>query len=662
MQQRWLMNLAVRDYRNATDSFRSALAEQDKVIEAWWCAEELGERAFSAQASTPLLRRRDVENVLHHCGVRELTGPDALVLVVTGHGRISPAQRHYLELPDTVPDRLARTGYPTSDLVMAALASDAEHVVVIVNCCHAGQLDSELANLLKDLPSDRQRLGSLAVLSTGRFDERPRVVEFTELLRRVDAQLRTTSGIARPHLSVQEFRAELVRAARADPPLLEPLLLWPRAYGDTPNVCLPNPGYTATTHQVSPALAQASTPGGELEFWLDRASGRVSATDPGWYFAGRKDLNRALARFLREDSGLLIVTGAAGTGKSAIIAHAVTLSDPTLRTDPRVSAAAAAAPGGTLPPPGSIDAAVLARQKDTIGIATDLLTALGQNPATPAPGQSSSAVLRDQLADAISRSARPMTLVIDELDEATDPATVITDQLGPLLRLTGGDRSRPVRMIVGLRSAGGPDDPHALLTLLSQATITVDVQQVRTDGPDTRTDIADYLDRLMSVGPYAHDAVARRAAADTVADAVAPSFLDARLAGQRLREAAEIQDLDDPRWRRTLADGTVGLLRADLARIADSDPDAQQILAVLRATAFARGNGIPWAEVWPTVAEAVLDRKLDDVHTAIGKVVGGRLAGYLTRDVELGRVVYRPAHDLLARALRDSSHHLLDRS
>jgi len=41
-------------------------------------------------------------------------------------------------------------------------------------------------------------------------------------------------------------------------------------------------------------------------------------------------------------------------------------------------------------------------------------------------------------------------------------------------------------------------------------------------------------------------------------------------------------------------------------------------------------------------------------------VLAGRLSGYLTRDVEHDRVVYRPAHDLLAVALRQHPDRLLE--
>ncbi|KIF07559.1 hypothetical protein PL81_01250, partial [Streptomyces sp. RSD-27] len=79
---------------------------------------------------------------------------------------------------------------------------------------------------------------------------------------------------------------------------------------------------------------------------------------------------------------------------------------------------------------------------------------------------------------------------------------------------------------------------------------------------------------------------------------------------------------------------------------------ADEALALLRATAFARGRGVAWGEVWPAVASAVLGRPLTDADGKIAVLLGGRLAGYLTHDVEEDQRVYRPAHERLAAVLR----------
>jgi ABC-type lipoprotein export system ATPase subunit len=44
---------------------------------------------------------------------------------------------------------------------------------------------------------------------------------------------------------------------------------------------------------------------------------------------------RTLSQFLRDGDGTLVVTGAAGSGKSALLARLVTLTDPMFLSNPR---------------------------------------------------------------------------------------------------------------------------------------------------------------------------------------------------------------------------------------------------------------------------------------------------------------------------------------
>jgi hypothetical protein len=207
-----------------------------------------------------------------------------------------------------------------------------------------------------------------------------------------------------------------------------------------------------------------------------------------------------------------------------------------------------------------------------------------------------------------------------------------------------------------------PRDPgHDLLDLLRRAAGPAEITSLRADGPDTRADIAAYLDALLSHpgSPYVIDPTARQQVAGLVAARVAPSFLDARIAGRRLRDSPDRQVLDDPAWLRSLDEGTVGQLAADLVDVATPEHPREEILAVLRATAFAQGAGMPWAEIWPAVTAAILDRDLPAADDTIGYVLSSRLSGYLARDTEDGRHVWRPAHERLAEVLRPQPDRIL---
>jgi hypothetical protein len=61
---------------------------------------------------------------------------------------------------------------------------------------------------------------------------------------------------------------------------------------------------------------------------------------------------------------------------------------------------------------------------------------------------------------------------------------------------------------------------------------------------------------------------------------------------------------------------------------------------------------MPWAQVWPAVASALLQARIDHADEKIRRLLEGRLAGYLTHDIEDDHVVYRPAHEQLGVMLR----------
>ncbi|MEV5414008.1 ATP-binding protein [Thermopolyspora sp. NPDC052614] len=435
---------------------------------------------------------------------------------------------------------------------------------------------------------------------------------------------------------------------------------------------------------MSPQVGQVADNAPDVEYWLSRASGRTSDDDPGWYFTGRAELTGTLAAFLDDGDGTLVVTGAAGTGKSAIIARAVTLSDPVFRADPRYRKAVARVPFGTVPPEGSVDVAVLARNKDTAELYEQLLVLLGRPFA--ASGLERLTILRERLLEVLAGQPKPLTVVLDGLDEARNPFETAGALVGPLIRAERVVGGPAVRMVIGVRSPGparpdtvdeagsvaglGPASPpeaedekrtRNLLDLVLHLVQDRPHQMVRTDGPDARADIVDYTETLLAAesSPYRNSPDARRRLSEVVAAHVAPSFLDARLAGRRLRETADLQDPADPAWLATLGGGTISLLGEDIASVATPAFPERHILAVLRAAAFAQGAGIPWAEIWPAVVEAILDERPPDADALIRHVVTGRLGGYLVQDTEDERVVHRPAHERLAEVLRTQPQRVL---
>lgn len=656
--RRRLVTIAIRDYGDQSGDFGKRIDAQVEVLTDWLTDPALDGREFTHEVLNPQ-KASDIGDFVKKSRLKDVGPDDVVVVYVTGHGIKAESGHHFLVLRNSETDRPDATCYPTSDLLRAILSSDAEHVLIFIDSCYAGALNAEWANMSKALPKSRRDLETLVVIASADFDETPRIGEFAELLRGVHERLRGPAQLTAPYLTLHELFTEIHSVRIKKPKLGKPRYVWvndPHYPLGTP--CLPNPGYTAPTDLVDRPRRQVAVTKSELDdYWTSRAAGRTSAHDPGWYFSGREDLMESVVQFLRSGVGMLVVTGVAGSGKSAILARAVTLSDNLFRrSNPGVLAGIDAS---TIPPEDSIDAAILARDKDTQQFCAELLELLGGTREDQSESY-------DQLKAHLTSEDRTVLIVVDGVDEATHPDRLIAEVLGPLARILGVQGNPLVRLLVGMRSEehqpAAKDSSPGLLGLLRQAANLPSVSVLRTDvKPDVTADIAAYLAALLGgSGPYAGAVSPADPVVEIVASSVSPSFLDARLAGERLRDAEIRQDIADPQWLATLADGTLSLFRADLTDTARAiGRPVAEVLAVLRATAFAQGRGLPWADIWPTMAGAVFGEPFDNAEQVILAVLNSRLSGYLTQDAADGRIVYRPNHERLAEELREGTAALL---
>ncbi|MFF1505840.1 AAA family ATPase [Streptomyces sp. NPDC058326] len=680
---RTLLTLAVRDYEDddeggLDEEFAEGIDEQLSVVARWWGLD--GARPGFRQVPAPELRSRDdVEAFLRTEEVREKQGL-ALVMFITGHGISGSSDVHFLKLPRSDDKRPLATAVRTSDIVGAVLDSHVKNVLVIVNTCYAGGLRSELDALYKNIRRDRREGCRLDVIATCGHDQTVQVRRFPTLLSDLHRRLRTNAGITTPHLAVADFIAEYEKGLRNEEDR-QRFRLHHLIDGSGPTFqspCLPNPGYV-DPHAAGSTLKELVA----AEHWLDRATGRAQEADTGWYFRGRETLNRRVAAFLgpTRDRGVLLVTGAVGSGKSAVVARAVVLSDASFRQDPLYKEAFELAAVDTVPPEGSVTAAVLAHRRTAAQVAADILRALGTEPEpTTRPADDASVRWSQQLVEVVRTSGKPVTIVIDGLDESVECARVLHDVLQPLAafcspRLPGQrqaeepSRDHPdpaVRLVLGVRSsrplpgAAGDvteDEEYGLLKALRGLFPGAEVE--RTDGDDTRSDIEEYLTALIGAG--GRDDVAREVAA-RIAPMITPSFIDARLAGEQLRASPDPAAMaSDTAWQGRLKQGIRGLLQRDLEMVEEEGLPAEVALALLRAAAFAQGAGVPWSNIWPNIAGVFLRRSLppQEWDLMIEKLLTGRLSGYLAHDHEDDRRVYRPAHEAVASLLRDTETDLL---
>ncbi|MER5719592.1 ATP-binding protein [Streptomyces sp. NPDC002132] len=695
--RRRLIVVAIDGYDNQPDGFEEAIAEQVDRITGWLADPSLGaDRRFEVSRAPSVRTVEELRDFLRSQNLAAASYQEAVVVYITGHGLRRAAPRHFLALPDTDPDRLFATAYPTSELITAIIDSESDHVLVLVDSCFSGTLRAELNSLFEALTADRYKHSGLAIVTAGIHDEQPLVGSFTQRVAVACERMRDeAAGYTASHLSYSEWEQLLHQVGQHDngqeKDLISAEWIVPNSRQQQLSACLPNPRYRPPESTASPALRQlALTSAGGMateagtesahgsldEFWLERASGRAAADDPGWYFSGRAEPVTQMTGFLHGAAGVLIVTGAAGSGKSALLARLVTLSDPDFVTDPRHEAMVANIALQLRPAPNSVDVAVMARSKSVRIVVEDLLTALGGADGIQrgADGELPLQTLIRLVSGRSDELARPVTVVIDALDEAEYPLALVNDVILPLARLRSPDRGSAVRLLLGIRSSPAVSyttDEHLhdgradeLLRRLTESLSAEDSapQVLRTDGPDSVADIAAYAATLVLApadSPYHGAPEAAAEASWAVALAVAPSFLDARIAADQLRRAETRQDLTEETWLERLADGTAGLLREDIKAVhLSTNVPAALLVAALRATAFAPGAGMPWAEVWPTATAALVAHEFGSEYASpeaadavIRRLRSSRLTGYLAIAEEDARAVYRPVHQRLADLL-----------
>ncbi len=382
-----------------------------------------------------------------------------------------------------------------------------------------------------------------------------------------------------------------------------------------------------------------------------------------WFFEGReKELGQISTWLSQASSGMLVVTGRAGSGKSALLGTVLVRSLPDLRD--------ALGRRGLVATRRPDPAAFLERVFDAVIHLSGLNLAQATARTAAAAGigplpsrrdsEASVAGDLDFLADELASRAGPFTVLADALDESMDPLDIAGSLLARIAALPG------VRVLVGTRASTSevPDTPAGdrnLLDALGAGSCVIWV------GKD-REAIHRYVSgRLRAARDYG---VAGRAIPHMsevsdqdiarVAGEVArgeQEFLFARLVVYELIADPRLLTRGLARSRSQLLRGThQQLFGCALHRLAAHD-DRYPVL--IRALSLARGRGLPEADgIWATVA-AALDSGQDfkqaaDWTQAIGGLLS-RAAAYITADSPDSRAglagsgtVYRLAHQTFA--------------
>lgn len=528
-------------------------------------------------------------------------------------------------------------GYSAHEVVRRALKCRANQQLWVFDVCHAGDA-IDLAPMIHQILIAQQHDGPLwvGILTSCRDFESAQDGAFGELLVRLlrdgprDADLQTYEWSRHRRLIDGEALGHAV------------LKEWPRELDQRPDFerrgnrlqMIPNPRFRKDAPPVV------------VEHLLKAARGGAPDGDPS-AFTGRKfEVDTVVGWIQGGKPGCWLVTGPAGTGKSAIVGRVVSLSNPFERArlldhDPLLL--------HTDPGEASIDAHVYVRGMTVDQVAPELdaqLSGEGSPLLVREGGPRNPYQLLGDLREYVESSHRVPCVVIDGLDEARDAADIVTT----LLLEVG----RWATVIVSSREIKTPRG--SLLDELDPGRSRLDLGAG--EGPArTRRDAHAYLvNRLSGVSREMDpnsvaDLVEARLAEDTFGE----PFLFARLLADHLREQpiATSQDGWEERVARSFSDVFLHEIREPdpLTHRLDVDPPSLA-KAMLTALTWSYGSGFPipeWMAVTSTLLDVVLERELDldDVRWLLDQY--GR---FVIQDGEAGEAVYRFAHASLARALR----------
>jgi hypothetical protein len=361
-----------------------------------------------------------------------------------------------------------------------------------------------------------------------------------------------------------------------------------------------------------------------------------------WLFTGRRAvLARILAWIHTEKPGAFVVTGSAGSGKSAVVGRIAALSQPARR---RVLLEhAPLGPEDPDPGPGCIDTAVHLRGMG----AHDLAIVLADRLKLPAPGSCW------QLVEAVATLPYPPVLVFDGLDEAIpEQATeIVTDLLVPLSVLAS------VLLATRHEEFGWhspPSGQEAAVRLGELFGANASVVDLDTE-PDTRHDVERYLTRwLRSAGradlvPRVAPVLARKAATRQ------GGFLYARIVISQIVRG--VIDAHADGWEGQLPATTVKALEHHLSsgtRVRDGMelPDAARDL--LRALAWGMGRGLPGQGVWEAAATALSPDGVEYRAADLDWVLE-HYGCHIVEDEQDDETVYRLSHRTFVEHLVASS-------
>lgn len=356
-----------------------------------------------------------------------------------------------------------------------------------------------------------------------------------------------------------------------------------------------------------------------------------------WHFVGRSEERRQIAQwFDASDHGMLVITGMAGSGKSALLGNILVYATPQLRDLLVRLGYLEPLPDDQRPPDNVFDATVLL----TGMTASELTWRLAEAAGLGLPPTDLEIAERiDWLLERLRAREGTLTILADALDEAQDPFPVAAAVLRrvaalPTCRVVVGTR-RSTREAVDMAEA---DDENLLDALGGRASMTVVTLGRDPDAINTYVRRRLGAARLSLAGRELD--IDERVIAD-IADSISGGgreFLFARLAVHELAARPELFEAEQrPELEALLGGDHRALFASAVRRLTAQHPAFQSLLEAL---AFAKGRGLPRADrIWATVASTLSNDRAADIDDVIAAA-----APYIMLDAEDGQSVYRLAH------------------
>jgi WD40 repeat protein len=632
-----------------TATYKSAMFEAlDQVPQALAAVvETFTELGYAAVAADPGYCLNPKPDDLRAAVYQAAVAGGVVVFYYTGHGARYTRDDYYLVSSQSQPADLSLTAMPAAALpgLLVRRGTDGEPdaeqptALIILDCCFSGQAGLDI------LGEGLRGAGNSNtwVIASATSVQYAQQGVFAEAL--CEALRSPWAGASTEFLSLDSIVGQIneILRDRADQEA--------RCFSPATGSSGIPPFFKNRFHQ--PGLAGLTV--NEQDHLLASMGGGPHKPATGFYLAGVTGRVRAaedLAIWMADQgrTGLAVMTGSPGTGKSALLALLARLTEPANRDELLL---------------GADNSAIIRRAADRLSadVSVRVSYARGLNAEQAAAAvaraldrdASTVSALIEDLAAIPGNDGQLPVLVIDGVDEAASPSALITRLVLPLCR------QLRMKVVVGVRrhllpQLGGADlvidldsgayhDPQALTEYVRQLLIATQEPGVSTP----------YQAAAAAGSGFPQDTVTvvARALARRATDGAVESFLFARLLAMSVRSRPEPVDVTSADWESMLPADLTDAFDEDLARLGTGAPLARTLLTAL---SWAKGPGLPRDNIWTAVGGALGDGRPSPVTNSDIEWLLSTASDYIIEDLGPGqRSVYRLFHDLLATSLRGHS-------